>query len=272
MPNLKKTEELTLKLLKGQPTLRYEYFRPAELTEEERFFKITCRQTRDSNGNQVPLLDKDGNPVFNQLQYFLDSDTEVLNEEQKQMLLQDPRYRDPATGEIKKFPYKQLISITRVLTEVDGRKWLIARWMWEGLRRDKGIQTKAFKTGDYNHPMPVNELKPINPNDKEAGYRSVITAINHKRMFEIPFTKENYDKVLAERSGPRDERHINMSLSKIDPSGSAGGFALEVKNREQFLTRPFMELWDYLASAPDKNTENTRIGKEKDREKNRHYG
>jgi hypothetical protein len=53
------------------------------------------------------------------------------------MLLQDPRYRDPATGEIKKFPYKQLLSVIRVLTDVDGKEWLKVKWMWEGLRKDK---------------------------------------------------------------------------------------------------------------------------------------
>jgi hypothetical protein len=68
------------------------------------------------------LLDKEGNPIYYQLQYFLDSDTDTLNEEQKQMLLLDPRYRDPATGEIKKFPYKQLLSVIRVLTEVNGKE------------------------------------------------------------------------------------------------------------------------------------------------------
>jgi hypothetical protein len=35
-----------------------------------------------------------GKPIYYQLQYFLDSDTDTLNEEQKQMLLLDLRYRD----------------------------------------------------------------------------------------------------------------------------------------------------------------------------------
>jgi hypothetical protein len=35
----------------------------------------------------APLLDKEGNPIYYQLQYFLDSGTDTLNEEQKQMLL-----------------------------------------------------------------------------------------------------------------------------------------------------------------------------------------
>ena len=40
-------------------------------------------------------------------------------------LLLDPSYRDPANGEIKKFPYKKLLGVTRVLTEVDGKEWLV---------------------------------------------------------------------------------------------------------------------------------------------------
>lgn len=90
--------------------------------------------------------------------------------------------------------------------------------MWEGLRKDKGIETKAFNLGTY-HPMPTNELRQIKPNDRNSPYESKITAINYKQVYEIPFTKENYEKVLAERSGPREKKHINMKLLKIGPSG-----------------------------------------------------
>ena len=84
----------------------------------------------------APLLDKEGNPIYYQLQYFLESDTDTLNEEQKQMLLQ--AIQGSATGEIKKFPYKQCYPYIRVLTEVDGKEWLKVKWMWEGLRKVKG--------------------------------------------------------------------------------------------------------------------------------------
>jgi hypothetical protein len=120
--------------------------------------------------------------------------------------------------------------------------------------------------------MPTNELRQVNPNDRHSPYESKITAINYKQVYEIPFTKENYEKVLAERSAPREEKHINMKLLKIGPSGQRSLFALAVTNQDQFLNRPFMELWDYLASAPAKKTEETTIGKERDKEKNKHYG
>lgn len=90
-------------------------------------------------------------------------------------------------------------------------------------------------------------------------------------MYEIPFTKENFEKVLAKRSAPREEKHINMKLLKIGHSGQRSPFALEVTNLEQLLNRPFMELWDYLVSAPARKTEETKIGKEKDKEGNKHY-
>ena len=90
-------------------------------------------------------------------------------------------------------------------------------------------------------------------------------------MYEIPFTKENFEKVPGKRSAPREEKHINMKLLKIGHSGQRSPFALEDTNQDQFLNRPFMELWDYLASAPARKTEETKIGKEKDKEGNKHY-
>jgi hypothetical protein len=91
-------------------------------------------------------------------------------------------------------------------------------------------------------------------------------------VYEIPFTKENYEKVLAERSAPREEKHINMKLLKIGPSGQRKSFRFSSHKSGQCLNRPFMELWDYLASALAKKTEETTIGKERHKEKNKHYG
>ena len=67
-------------------------------------------------------------------------------------------YRDPATGEIKIFPYKQLLGVQRILTEANEMEWMVSRWMWEGLRKDKGVETKSFKKGTYDHPTPTNQL------------------------------------------------------------------------------------------------------------------
>ena len=58
MPNYKKTEELTLKLIKGQP--HYKYYRSSEVVADH----LVCRQTRDAKGNIIPLLDKEGNPIY----------------------------------------------------------------------------------------------------------------------------------------------------------------------------------------------------------------
>src|SRR5215217_4301956 len=97
MSNPKKTQELTLKLIKGHEKY-YEYTKPVDLVAYERFFEQVCRKKKDEQGNQIPLVDKQGNPVFYQLQYFLDSEIDILNEEQKQMLLGDPGFKDSATG------------------------------------------------------------------------------------------------------------------------------------------------------------------------------
>ena len=269
MPNFKRTEELKLKLLKGQT--HYKYQKSLGILDEERFFNLVCRKTHDAKGNPGPLLDKEGNPVYYQLQYFLDSDSDVINEDQKQMLLQDPSYRDPSTGEIKIFPYKQLRGIIRVLTEADGKEWLVHSWMWEGLRKDKGVETKSFKKGTYDYPTPTNSLRPMKP-EKDSPLETVVTAINYKTVYDTEFTKENWDKILAERSAPKDERHINMTLVKIGPTNARVGSPYQVTDQDQFLNRPFQELFECLASAPARKTEETKLGKEMDKVKNKHYG
>ena len=181
-------------------------------------------------------------------------------------------YRDPATGEIKIFPFKQLLGVQRILTEANGMEWMVTRWMWEGLKKDKGVETKYFKKGTYDHPTPTNQLRPINPNDKDSPLQTVVTAINYKTVYDTEYTKENWEKILAERSTPKSSQHINMTLVKIGHTGARVGSPCHVEDQDQFLNRPFQELFDYLASAPARKTEETKLGKEMDKVKNKHYG
>ena len=273
MGNPRKTQELTLKILKGHETKSYKYQKPIDLIAEEQFEEKVCRKTRNSDGNQVPLLDKQGNKVFYQLQYFLDSEVDVLNEDQKHILLQDPRFKDPVTGRTKVFPYKILLSVTRVLTEADGKEWLMGRWAWEGMRRDKDIEVSpSFVTGIYDHPFAETALRQDNPNDKDSPYRTIITASNYKPVYEVPFSGKAFEEELAKRNAPKDERHIQLTLQKIGTSGIKYPHTYEVTDKEQFLTCPFNELWDYLASAPLRDASKTKMGMERQADKNQQYG
>ena len=143
--------------------------------------------------------------------------------------------------------------------------------MWEGLRKDKGVETKSFKKGTYDYPTPTNSLRPMKP-EKDSPLETVVTAINYKTVYDTEFTKENWDKILAERSAPKDERHINMTLVKIGPTNARVGSPYQVTDQDQFLNRPFQELFECLASAPARKTEETKLGKEMDKVKNKHYG
>ena len=58
--------------------------------------------------------------------------------------------------------------------------------------------------------------------------------------------------------------------SQVD-SGIKYPHSYQVEDREQFLTRPFTELWDYLASSPLKDTGKTKMGKEEFDNKNKQY-
>ena len=98
--------------------------------------------------------------------------------------------------------------------------------------------------------MPTNELRPMKPNEKDSPLQTVVTAVNYKTVYDTEFTKGNWAGILAERSAPKDEKHINMTLVKVGPTGNRAGPAYAVTDQDQFLTRPFGELYDYLASAP----------------------
>jgi hypothetical protein len=279
MTNPKKTQELTLKIIEQENKGKlprgvrpFKYEKPHELLKEELFLNRVCRKTRDDEGNETVVKDKQGNPVFYQLKYFLESDSDLPNEDQQQLLLQDPRYNDPVTGKARIFPYKTLINVVRVQTQTDNKEWLTAFWGWEGLGRDKQIYTYSSTSGVYDHPTPVTELRQLDPGNKDSPIRHLLRAIDYTPVYDIPFTKENYEKELAKRSAPRDERHIVMTLKRILPSGIRYPNTFQVLDKEQFLTRPFDELWDYLASAPLKDTSKTKMGHEDFDKKNNQYG
>jgi len=272
MANPRKTHELTQKLLRGQdPKRGYSYTEPMELRKEKLFYERVCKKSQDSEGKEVQMLDKNGNPVFYQLAALLQLEIETGNitEEKRDILLQDPQYKDPVTGNLKVFPYKTLMHITRVLTEADGREWLTTFWSWEGLQRDKQIWTYSHHIGTYAHPEPVTRLWQPDPAKKPE---VVITSMNFREVYEIPFSRENYEKEIAKRNAPRDEKHVSMTLQNIKSDGTRDGYTYQVTDKEQFLTRPFEELYDYLASAPLKDTTKTKMGAEKQKEKYKQSG
>jgi hypothetical protein len=272
MANPRKTQELTLKLLRGQdPKRGYAYTESHELRKEKLFYKRVCKKTQDSEGKEVMMVGKNGEPVFYQLQALLDLEilTGNITEEKRDILLQDPQYKDPVTGNLKVFPYKTLMHITRVLTEADGKEWLTTFWSWEGLQRDKQIWTYSCLEGTYLYPEPVTRLWQPDPAKKPE---VVITSMNYREVYEIPFSRENYDKEISKRNAPRDEKNISMTLQKIKSDGTRDGYTYQVTDKEQFLTRPFEELYDYLASAPLKDTAKTKMGAEKQKENLKQYG
>jgi hypothetical protein len=227
----------------------------------------------DSEGKEVPSVDKHGNPEYYQLQTILDLETQTgtITEEQKSVFLQDPRFKDPMTGKPKIFPHKILFTVVRILIEADEREWLKTRWNWEALNRAKQIETSMFDVGVYDHPVPDTRLVLTDPNKRDSPSKSVVTAINYQQVYEIPFSKENFEKELAKRSAPKDDENIVMVLQKINNSGIKYPHVYQVEDREQFLNRPFTELWDYLASAPLKDTSKTKMGAEDFKNKNKQY-
>jgi hypothetical protein len=148
------------------------------------------------------MLDKQGNPVFYQLQHLLDLEIETgnLTEEQRDILLQDPQYKDPVTGKLKVFPHKTLMRVARTLTEADGKEWFTAFWSWEGLQRDKQIWTYSFYEGTYSHPEPVIRLAKVDPTKSDSPPKPIITSMTFREVHEIPFSRENYDKEIAKRN------------------------------------------------------------------------
>ena len=139
------------------------------------------------------------------------------------------------TGKLKIFPYKTLFTVVRILTEADEREWLKTRWNWEALNRAKQIETNMFDVGVYDHPVPETRLVLTDPNKRDSSSKSVVTAINYQSVYEIPFSKENFEKEVAKRSAPKDERHIGMVIQKISSSGIKYPHVYEVLDREQFL-------------------------------------
>ena len=86
--------------------------------------------------------------------------------------------------------------------------------MWEGLRKDKGVETKSFKKGTYDYPTPTNSSATHETFEKDSPLETVVTAINYKTVYDTEFTKENWDKILAERSAPKDERAYQYDFGK----------------------------------------------------------
>jgi hypothetical protein len=144
-----------------------------------------------------------------------------------------------AEGKPLQYPVKYVNSIIRVRA-LDSSEWIKTRQMWWGLdQAGNPLNISMNDKETYDNILPIYQLKPERPNDRDSRMIREIKNIEKRIKYTEPFKPETAQKLYDMRNG-------KCFLSIKDEVNDSPPY--EVKSLNDFMNRPFEELFDYLST------------------------
>ena len=140
-------------------------------------------------------------------------------------------------GKPLKYPVKHTNSIIRIKT-MDGKEWIKSRQMWYGLDQAGNEIGQSMDDKElYDAIVPIYTLKPKDPRNRDSEMIREIKHIEHRIKYTVPFKPETVQNLYDMRNG---------KCSLVLKDESTDGSPVTVTSLQDFMNRPFEELWEYL--------------------------
>jgi hypothetical protein len=148
----------------------------------------------------------------------------------------------------KTYPVKYTIQMTRVQA-ADDREYLQSFQEWiaiDKLGNEKNMTFQAPETW-YNVTferayIPKDRKNPDGPKELK-----VVGTTGRTKEYTLPFTTKNADSLYAMRrtKGPGS---VSLSIKRVGLDGETIGQIYQVEKYDDFVSKKFEELWDYLST------------------------
>jgi hypothetical protein len=83
-----------------------------------------------------------------------------------------------------------------------------------------------------------------------------ITEYKFEREYTKPFTKENVEELYPKA----DPRAVSLVISRMDSNGQGVGHPYQITKYEDFVGKPFDDLWEYLENITAPRIKRDRYG------------
>jgi hypothetical protein len=150
--------------------------------------------------------------------------------------------------EDKPYPIKQANQIIRIKT-ADGKEYLKTKQQWIAVDSQGNEIMESFTDlEEWDKPVFEYGMKPLDPKKpdgpKEHG---VIGVKGYKKQHDLPFNQKSLEALYKMRPA-QDAGSVALIIRRLGYDGNPIGFPYQVENYEDFSTKPFDELWDYLST------------------------
>jgi hypothetical protein len=167
----------------------------------------------------------------------------------------DVTYRIDESKVKKVHPLVQVIQLIRVKT-ADDREWVKSRQQWIGLDSLGNevdmtfTDAEAWDRPDFKREVVSDFRHPEKPPEPK------ITEYKYIREYDKPFTKENVDELYSKA----DRNAVSLVILRVDSNGLNVGHPYHILKYEDFVGKPFDDLWEYMENITAPRIKRDRYG------------
>jgi hypothetical protein len=156
----------------------------------------------------------------------------------------DVTYRIDESKAKKVYPIEQTIQLARVKTP-DDKEWITSLQQWTGLDQlGNEVETTFTAPEAWDRPEFKREIN-RDSRHPEKPPEAKITEYKLIREYTKPFTKENVEELYSKAN----RNTVSLSIKRIDTNGQTAGHVYQISKYEDFVGRPFDDLWDYMENV-----------------------
>ena len=153
----------------------------------------------------------------------------------------DVKYRLDENKAKKVYPIVQVIQIAGVKTP-DERVWVQSFQQWTGLDQlGNEVETTFTAPETWDRPDFIREVI-RDPRHPEKPPEPTITGYKLIREYDKPFTKENVEELYSKAN----HNTVSLSIKRVDTNGQTAGHVYQISKYEDFVGKPFDDLWEYM--------------------------
>ena len=131
----------------------------------------------------------------------------------------------------------------------DGKEWLKSKQHWIAVDSQGNELMKAFTDLEvWDKPIFEYGMKPKDPKNPDGLKEHAVIGVKaFTKQYSMPFNEENL-KSLYDMRPSKEPGSVSLILQRIGYDDIPKDHPYLIENYEDFASRPFDELWDYVST------------------------
>lgn len=144
------------------------------------------------------------------------------------------------TGKV--YPLVRVFQLIRVKTP-DDKEWVKSRQQWIGLDQLGNELEETFTDPEvWDKPSFKHEMMPKDRNNPNGPRERRAVEYTLKPEYTKPFTEKNVKELYSKT----DPHAVSLLIQRVDVNGQTAGHPYHIPKYEDFVGRPFDDLWEYM--------------------------